>query len=187
MEWDASQSYDEDGTIVSYEWDYGDGAVAPMAINKMAVDSTGDNSGEPQSSYTYYDSGTYWVTLKVTDDKGASATVQAEVQVKPMEVNVYFSPRRLNLKSKGKWITATIRVPHGYDAGMVDTESLYLLPEGKAGAGIEAQSVYGHRNFWQHYFKKHHKKKYRKTRKLKVKFARQALIEALGGATGETS
>jgi hypothetical protein len=174
VEWDASLSYDEDGTIVSYEWDYGDGAVAPMA---MAMSSTGDDSGQPQSSFVYYDSGTYWVTLTVTDDQGASSTVQAEVQVNPMAVNVYFSPRRLNLKSKGKWITATIRVPFGYNAGMVDTSSLFLEVEGET--WIQAKSDNRHR------YSKKYQKKYRKTRKLKVKFDRQALIQALNGATGE--
>jgi len=180
VEWDASQSFDEDGTIVSYEWDFGEGAVAPMGINPMAVAGTADNSGGPQSSYVYYDSGNYWVTLKVTDDQGATATVKAEVQVEPLAVDVYFSPRRLNLKSKGKWITATIQLPSGYYAGMIDTDSLYLVPEGKA--RIKARSVYGHRHF-----NEHHKKNYRRTRQLEVKFDRQALIAALDGATGETS
>jgi hypothetical protein len=177
VEWDASQSFDEDGTIVSYQWDFGDGAVEPMAMSTMALDGTDDNSGEPKSSYVYYDSGTYTVTLMVTDDKGATASVQAEVQVDPIEVDVTFSPRWLNSKSKGKWITATIRVPDGYDAGMIDTGSLYLALKGKT--AIKAQSVDRHR------YSKKFDKKYRKTRKLKVKFDRQALIAALGDASGE--
>jgi len=171
----AENSEDEDGTIVRYEWDYGDGAVAPMA---MAMNSTGDDSGQPQSSFVYYDCGTYLVTLTVTDDQGASSTVQAEVQVKPMVVNVNFSPRRLNLKSKGKWITATIRMPRGYNAGMVDTSGLFLVVEGKT--WIQAKSDNRHR------YSKKYQKKYRRKRKLKVKFDRQALIQALNGATGET-
>ncbi|MEE4263631.1 MAG: FG-GAP-like repeat-containing protein [Desulfobacteraceae bacterium] len=179
VEWDASQSFDEDGTIVKYEWDYGDGAVAPMAANTMAVVGAADNSGEPQSSYVYYDSGTYQVTLTVTDDKGATAAVQAVVQVEPMVANVYFSPRRLNLESKRKWITATIRLPDGYDAGMIDTESLFLELEGKP--AIPAQSVNRHRYY------QNGKLKYRRTRKLAVKFDRMALIGALDGATGETA
>ena len=35
VEWDASESFDEDGTIVSYDWDYGDGAAAPDAMTTM--------------------------------------------------------------------------------------------------------------------------------------------------------
>ncbi len=201
VKWDASGSYDEDGTIVSFEWDYGDGAVEPMAA--MAMADSGDNLGEPQSSYVYYDSGTYFVTVKVTDDQGASTTVQAEVQVEPMPVSVRYSPRKFEVKSKGKWITATIRLPDGYHVGMVVADSLYLVPEGMA--GIKAHKVYGLGQYnkyykkYKHYEKKYmdsnrpkhykksmyYKKKYMRAKKLKVKFSRQALIEKLNGATGD--
>jgi len=140
----------------------------------MGADGIPDDSGEPQSARVYYDSGTFHVTLTVTDNLGATAMFQAQVEVKPLAVDVYFSPRRLNLKSKGRWITATIVLPRGYYAGMVDTDSLYLVPQGTA--RIPARSA-----------NRHHKKKYRRTRKLAVKFDRQALIEALDGVSGETS
>lgn len=153
VEWDASESYDEDGAIVSYEWDYGDGAVATMAA---------DGAGEPQSSYVYYDSGTYYVTLTVTDDQGASSTVQAVVQARPIQAVVRFSPRKLNLKSKGKWITATIWVP-GYEAGLIAPESLYL----------EDTAIQGRVS-----------RRDRKGRVLRVKFDRRALIGTLGNTTG---
>jgi len=54
----GSGSYDPNGTIVSYEWDFGDGNT-----------STGVSP-----TYTYAQNGTYTVTLNVTDDNGASAT-----------------------------------------------------------------------------------------------------------------
>jgi PKD repeat protein len=182
VEWDGSGSHDEDGTIVSYEWDYGDGAVQPLDGATMSADGT----GESRSSYVYYDSGTYTVTLTVTDDKGATATVQAQVQADPIGVGVSFTPRKLNKKSKGKWVTATIRVPGDYDARRIEADSLFLVPpNGKA--PIPAVVSKKHRNFSK-YFNKYSeksKKKYRKARKLKVKFNRQDLIEALDGATGE--
>jgi hypothetical protein len=120
------------------------------------------------------------VTLTVTDDKGASDTVQAEVQVKALPVTVYFWPRTLNLKSKDKWVTATLEVPAGYDARMIGPDSLYLVLEGKA--EIKAHSVYLHR-----FYSKHYKKQYRRIRGLTVKFDRPALIQALDGATGITT
>ena len=49
---DASSSFDLDGSIVSYEWDFGDGSVA-----------TGETA-----SHTYDLTGAYEVTLIVTDD-----------------------------------------------------------------------------------------------------------------------
>jgi PKD repeat protein len=182
VEWDASASFDEDGTIVSYDWDYGDGAAAPDAMTTMdaapmAV-AGGGKSSEPKSSYTYLDSGTYYVTLTVTDDQGATDTIQAEVQVRPLEFDVYFLPRRLNLNSRGKWITATIRVPAPHDARMITSDNLRLvLPNHEE---IMARSVYVPK--WRY---NHHKKKYRRARKLIAKFDRQALIGAIDGTTGE--
>lgn len=55
---DASSSYDLDGTIVSYEWDFGDGTTG---MGKIV-------------SHGYNKSGTYDVTLKVTDDYGENDT-----------------------------------------------------------------------------------------------------------------
>jgi len=57
----ASDSYDSDGVIVSYFWDFGDGANATGVIVE----------------HTYVDDGIYTVTLTVTDDDGAIATASA--------------------------------------------------------------------------------------------------------------
>jgi PKD domain len=64
---DGSGSSDADGTIASYSWKFGDGAVA-----------TG-----PQVSHTYGAPGSYPVSLTVTDDAGASTTLtqQADATV----------------------------------------------------------------------------------------------------------
>jgi hypothetical protein len=73
VKWNASDSYDEDGTIVSYEWDFGDGIVASPGMN--AQFKTDNNSGDTEPDYVYYDTGTYYVTLTVTDDKGATDSI----------------------------------------------------------------------------------------------------------------
>ena len=180
VEWDASASFDEDGTIVSYEWDYGDVAPMTSGLTLMATTTRGHHqTTEPQSSYAYLQTGTYFVNLTVIDDKGATDTIQAEVTVKPLEVGVYFSPRRLNLNSRGKWIRATIRVPAGYDARMIESGSLLLVLEGQA--AFQARSVYVPK-WYRKYYKK---KKYRRARKMIVKFDRQALIGALNDTTGK--
>lgn len=58
IEFSSIGSNDPDGEIVSYEWDFGDGAV----------------STEQEVAHTYTDTGEYNVTLTVTDNSGESTT-----------------------------------------------------------------------------------------------------------------
>jgi len=61
IHFDASESHDPDGTIVNYLWDFGDGNT-----------TTGVTS-----DHAYSEDGNYTVTLNVTDDDGASASLVA--------------------------------------------------------------------------------------------------------------
>ena len=58
VQFDGSASFDPDGTIVAYDWDFGDG-------------NTGNG---PTPSHTYAADGTYNVTLTVTDDGAVTGT-----------------------------------------------------------------------------------------------------------------
>jgi PKD repeat protein len=62
---DGSSSADSDGTIVSYEWDFGDGET---------------DTGETVE-HTYTEPGTYPVTLEVTDDRGGVDEITQDVTV----------------------------------------------------------------------------------------------------------
>ncbi len=62
---DGSASSDPDGTITSYEWDFGDGTTDTGEVVTKTYDSSGD----------------YTVSLTVTDDKGASTTDSVAVTV----------------------------------------------------------------------------------------------------------
>ena len=72
---DGSASSDPDGTIVSYDWTFGDGGTASGAT----------------PTHAYNSAGTYTVTLTVTDDTGrtAAATTSATVQVPNVGENLY--------------------------------------------------------------------------------------------------
>ncbi|MFQ6064779.1 MAG: PKD domain-containing protein [Candidatus Bathyarchaeia archaeon] len=67
IRFDASDSYDEDGSVLSYFWDFGDGTNASMAV---ILD------------HIYTENGNYTVTLTVTDDDGSSSSISATVTVK---------------------------------------------------------------------------------------------------------
>ena len=66
---DASASFDPDGTIVSYAWDYGDG-------NTETCPETC-----PTVAHTYTSPGTYAATVTVTDDAAATDTETVEITV----------------------------------------------------------------------------------------------------------
>jgi subtilisin family serine protease len=62
---DGSASYDPDGSVASYAWDFGDGATASGAT----------------AAHTYAAAGTYAVTLTVTDNLGATGAASQDVTV----------------------------------------------------------------------------------------------------------
>lgn len=62
---DASSSSDPDGTIVGYEWDFGDGATAQGV----------------STDHTYAAAGSFTVTLTIADDAGGTSTAQEAVEV----------------------------------------------------------------------------------------------------------
>ena len=75
VQFDSGGSYDPDGTIAAFAWDFGDG----------------DTSNDANPSHTYVDAGTYNAVLTVTDDLGAtdSAIVTIDVtQVSQNELHV---------------------------------------------------------------------------------------------------
>ncbi len=74
LEYDGSQSYDNDGTIVSYEWDFESDGI---------VDST-----DVDPSISFASAGTYYVTLTVTDDEGATGFDLAVVEITEGTPNV---------------------------------------------------------------------------------------------------
>jgi hypothetical protein len=84
---------------------------------------------------------------------------------------VDIEPDTLNVKSEGKWVTAYTELPEGYDVDDIDVSTVTL--EGTIPAEAHPTEVDDHDNDGIH--------------DLMVKFDRQALIEYLGGATGEVT
>jgi len=66
VQFDGRQSYDPDGSIADYSWDFGDGGKKPGYV----------------ASYTYLNSGSFTAFLTVTDNAGLrSLPVQVQIQV----------------------------------------------------------------------------------------------------------
>jgi uncharacterized repeat protein (TIGR01451 family) len=64
---DASDSYDPDGNITKYEWNFGDGDIS---------DTT-----EPLITHSYASAGDYTVNLILTDDDGATSSTSQLINV----------------------------------------------------------------------------------------------------------
>ncbi len=73
VSFDASASSDEDGTIASYAWDFGDGNTVTLQADT--------------ASNVYTTAGTYTATLTVTDDDGAVGTATQTITVEAAAVN----------------------------------------------------------------------------------------------------
>ena len=71
MQFDGSASTDADGRIVGYRWNFGEPAVG------------GENqSAEQKPQHTYQTSGTYTVSLTVTDDRGGEHSSSRNITVR---------------------------------------------------------------------------------------------------------
>jgi len=110
----GSQSFDADGTIVSYAWNFGDG-------------SAGAGS---QVSHAYAAPGTYTATLTVTDDQGASGTGTTTVTISESSPSRDFgTPINVNRDVAGS-VSPQLTVADGH---------VYV---GWVGAGATGQNIF---------------------------------------------
>ena len=165
IEFSADGSYDPDGVITGYSWDFGNanavaGLAAVQTLQVALVPAQSDTA-----THTFHEVGDHTVTLTVTDDKGASNSAEIVVHVTaPVTVitaKVVITPKVLNLNSKGRWIKAYIRLPKNYNGRQIDPNSLVIV-DPATGQKIAAASFGRYKRWWRVY---------------KAKFDRQAVIQ----------
>jgi hypothetical protein len=69
VSFDASASYDPDGTITTYEWDWNNDGVFE------------ESHATPDAMHSWPQPGAYLVTLRITDDAAAASTITKTVKV----------------------------------------------------------------------------------------------------------
>ena len=118
---DASASGDEDGTITSYAWDFGDGQSGSGAT----------------VTHPYAAPGTYQVTLTVTDDDGATATATQEVVVE--------APNQAPTAAftwANTHLTASVDAGGSTDPDGSVVSYLWRWGDGSTSTGVTAQHTY---------------------------------------------
>jgi squalene-hopene/tetraprenyl-beta-curcumene cyclase len=71
--------------------------------------------------------GNYVIIVKAADNVGNIASVTAPYTIKNWTpATVKIEPETLNLKSKGKWVTAYIELPEGYNVSDINISSILL-------------------------------------------------------------
>jgi M6 family metalloprotease-like protein len=128
----ASTSSDPDGTIVAHQYDFGDGTSAATA----------------NAAKVYATAGSYLVTLRVTDDRGATAVSSKKVTVQAADPGSLQSgvSRSFSLAEKAETVFS-IDVPAGQNQLVINTTAASGDPDLFVKRGAVPTRVFGGSDF----------------------------------------
>lgn len=127
VQFDASASWDPDGSVTQYSWDFGDGGTDQGA----------------KVNHIYNAAGSYKVTLRVTDNRGAvgsqqqTVTVMSEQANKPPVASFTFSPATPKVNQTVQFDASASQDP---DGKIVKYE--WNFGNGATGTGVKANQTY---------------------------------------------
>jgi len=124
ISFEASESYDPDGIIVSYIWDFGDGNTA-----------TGKTT-----DHTYNKKGTYTITLTVTDDDYEKSTISETIKIDLNQSPVASFTRSTDTAYNGESIHFNGSSSYDSDGSIIRYE--WDFGDGNTATGIEVEHVY---------------------------------------------
>ncbi|UCD39799.1 MAG: PKD domain-containing protein, partial [Candidatus Bathyarchaeota archaeon] len=127
----ASESYDHDGTITSYAWDFGDGTT--LAGTDSVV------------THVYTDDGTYNVTLAITDEDGLTDSTWKTIAISPIHdvavASATSSPMEVatgenvtitvDVTNEGT-VTETFEIKVYFNYTLIDTRTVTALDAGSS-------------------------------------------------------
>ena len=129
VSFDASASHDPDGTIVTYQWAFGDGSTGTDATTSH--------------TYTTPSNHTYSITLTVTDDSGSQATANHVVSVTPPPPNSPPVASFTRTPSSGEApLSVSFNASGSYDSDGFIASYTWSFGDGGSGSGVTASHTY---------------------------------------------
>jgi len=129
VSFNASASHDSDGTIVTYQWTFGDGS-----------NGTGVTTSH---TYTATSNRTYSVTLTVTDDGGSQATANHVVSLTPPPPNSPPVASFTRTPSSGEApLNVSFDASASYDPDGSIVSYIWSFGDGGSGSGVTASHTY---------------------------------------------
>ncbi len=114
----TDQSYDPDGTVVSWLWDFGDGSTSTLQ----------------NPVHTYIGYGTYSVTLTVTDNEGATGTVTKIITLSGPQPDIYvFDITQTITKQGANYKSTAVVTIKDTNGDLVPDATVYITWSGVVG------------------------------------------------------
>jgi PKD repeat protein len=127
IQFDASASYDPDGTITTYSWNFGDG--------NTAIGVT--------TSHSYYSASVYTVTLTVTDNYGSTGSSQTTITVQNRPQNqpptARFTASNTTVETGS---TVSLDASGSHDSDGTITNYQWNFGDGATSSGITTSHAY---------------------------------------------